>query len=359
MPIDLLDARVVQGEERLYLAKAVTFPDSASVDFDTLLTPEHIGRFREAEVETVPVQADRYWDVWSEQFKWLDVDDPDLDSVFGSAGAEITQRLQKDLEEKLSGLAEIAADLVGWLFTSSRVVLSTALGLLAASVLSLIVLAYLLRAFDNYVDVFLLFLPAESWERARNVARGVDHSLQAFLRGQFYIIVVIAVLTTVAYRLAGIPFALLLGIFGGLLNTIPNVGVFLAGGFALIALIVGSITGLEPGILLFIDVGGFRGFLLRAMLIPVALFTVQTIDNSFISPRVMSRALSVDPLLIMFSVLAGGALMGFWGVLLAIPTLVIVKSAWESYDADGIPPSAVDPVALAPRDDEVSTLDDL
>jgi hypothetical protein len=52
---------------------------------------------------------------------------------------------------------------------------------------------------------------------------------------------------------------------------------------------------------------------------------VQQIDNHFLSPNVMKRTVRVHPVTVMLSLLAGGALAGFWGVLLAVPTVAVVK----------------------------------
>ena len=57
-----------------------------------------------------------------------------------------------------------------------------------------------------------------------------------------------------------------------------------------------------------------------------AIVGIQTIDNSIISPKIMSNAIDIDPLTIMFSVIIGATLLGLWGAILAIPVLVIIKS---------------------------------
>ncbi len=67
-------------------------------------------------------------------------------------------------------------------------------------------------------------------------------------------------------------------------------------------------------------------FLIRCAFVLGAIFGIQAIDNSLISPKVMSSAVDVDPLLIMFAVIVGAAILGFWGVLLAIPIIVVIKS---------------------------------
>jgi predicted PurR-regulated permease PerM len=52
---------------------------------------------------------------------------------------------------------------------------------------------------------------------------------------------------------------------------------------------------------------------------------VQQIDNHFLSPNVMKRTVRIHPVTVMLSLLAGGALAGFWGVLLAVPAVAVFK----------------------------------
>jgi predicted PurR-regulated permease PerM len=54
-------------------------------------------------------------------------------------------------------------------------------------------------------------------------------------------------------------------------------------------------------------------------------FGIQMVDNSFISPRIMSQAINVHPLIVMFAVLLAAGLMGIWGAILTIPVVVIIK----------------------------------
>ena len=74
--------------------------------------------------------------------------------------------------------------------------------------------------------------------------------------------------------------------------------------------------------------GEFTGidFLIRSLFVLGAILGIQALDNSIISPKVMSSAVDVDPLLIMFAVIVGASILGFWGVLLAIPIIVVIKS---------------------------------
>lgn len=350
--VSLADIDITDGTAPL-LADSVDAGGGGAFEAGAPITAEALAILRAAGVETVSIQRTAYLIEMYENAGWL------RDFIEeGSQSGGISQAIIEDgtskLEDMAKGLGGAFAKVLDW----SGQLLSGAVGFLATTVFTLIVLSYLIRSYDNYLGAALLLFPVTSWARVQHVARGVDVSLQAFLRGQFIIIVAIAFLSATAYGLCGIPFALLMGVIGGLLNTIPNVGPALAGIVAAGALLVGAVTGMQPDILLFMEAPGIKGFFIRAALIPVAIFTVQSLDNAFISPRVMSRAVSIDPLMILGSVLLGGAVFGFWGVLLAIPGLVVVKSVWENWDAG--PTDAPGHVgSTAPVEGETSALDDL
>ena len=349
-----LERAVADGSTPL-LSEAVGLQDGSVLASGAAVTPETLARLRAAGVEEAPIQTEAYLIEMYQRADWL--------RDFVEEGAR-SEGMSKSIIDNAhawldAGIARMD-DVFGAILGGTGQLLSGAVGFLATTVFTLIVLGYLARAYENYLDASLLLFPMASWERVRHVARGVDKSLQAFLRGQFIIILAIAALSAAAYGLCGIPFALMMGVIGGLLNTIPNVGPALAGIVAAGALLVGAVTGMQPDILLVIEAPGIKGFFIRAMLIPVAIFTVQSVDNAFISPRVMSRAVSIDPLMILASVLLGGTVFGFWGVLLAIPGLVVAKAVWENWDAaPEADHASASHASTAPAGDESGSLDDL
>ena len=109
---------------------------------------------------------------------------------------------------------------------------------------------------------------------------------------------------------------MVIGVLAGICNAIPTFGPFIGGGFAYVAMLMGLAAG-DFGIV---------DFLVRSAFVLGAILGIQMLDNSLISPKIMSTAVDVDPLLIMFAVIVGAAVLGFWGVLLAIPIIVVVKS---------------------------------
>ena len=189
-------------------------------------------------------------------------------------------------------------------------------GFVATVALALIVFVYANQSFDNYFRSFLTLVPDLHRETAKAYMREIDNNLQEFLKGLVTVIAIVSIISAVAYSIIGVPFALVIGLLAGICNAIPTFGPFIGGGFAYIAMLMGLAAG---------DFG-LTDFFVRCAFVLGTILGIQAIDNSLISPQIMSDAVDVDPLLIMFAVMVGAAVLGFWGVLLAIPIIVVIKS---------------------------------
>jgi predicted PurR-regulated permease PerM len=124
-------------------------------------------------------------------------------------------------------------------------------------------------------------------------------------------------MASIGMLLIDLPFWLIVGMIAGLFNMIP---------------LIGPWVGAVPGIVIAITTGGGPS---KAIAVAVVMAIVQQIDNHFISPIVMQRAVKLHPAVVMLALLAGGTLAGFLGLLLAVPATVamkiIVGHAWRHY----------------------------
>ena len=228
----------------------------------------------------------------------------------------IVQQARAYLTERIPTLAQTGSEAIreGILFAGS--IAFGFGGFLATLSLSFIVFVYASQSFDNYFRSFIGLVPEQHREKAKTYLREIDRNLQQFLKGQAAVIAMVSVISCLAYSLIGVPFALVVGLLAGICNAIPTFGPFIGGGFAYIAMLMGLAAG---------DFG-LVDFLIRCAFVLGAILGIQTVDNSLISPKIMSSAVNVDPLLIMFAVIVGATVLGFWGVLLAIPIIVVIKS---------------------------------
>jgi len=227
------------------------------------------------------------------------------------------KQFQEYLTEKIPGWTASGGAFVSWLSGLAGSIAFQFGGFIATVSLAFIVFVYASQGFDKYTRSFLNLVPERHRETTMAYLREIDRNMHQFLKGQFTVIVIISILSCIVYHIVGVPFALLVGILAGLCNAIPTFGPFIGGGFAYIAMLMGLVAGefTDP-----------LNFLIRCVFVLGAILGIQTIDNSLISPNIMSNAVDIDPLLIMFAVIVGASILGFWGVLLAIPIIVVIKS---------------------------------
>ena len=228
----------------------------------------------------------------------------------------IVEQIRAYLTDRIPTIAQTGGEMVRWVSGFVGSIAFSFGGFLATLLLAFVVFVYANQSFDGYFRDLVLLLPERQRDTVKSYLREIDKNLQQFLKGQVTVIAIISVISCIAYSVVGVPFALVVGLLAGICNAIPTFGPFIGGGFALLAMLMGLAAG---------DFEVIEFLVRSAIVIGIAL-GVQTIDNSLVSPKIMSDAVNVDPLLIMFAVIVGATVLGFWGVLLAIPIIVVIKS---------------------------------
>jgi predicted PurR-regulated permease PerM len=149
-------------------------------------------------------------------------------------------------------------------------------------------------------------IPEEAREDVVLVARRVNHAVGGFFRGQLVVAFIVGVLSSVGLWLIDLPFWLIIGMVAGFFNLVPLIGPWVGG----VPAVLIALTTREP---------------ITAVWAALVLLVVQQIDNHFISPVVMSRAVKLHPVVVMVVLLLGGSLFGFFGLLVAVPATAVLK----------------------------------
>ncbi|MGE3683166.1 MAG: AI-2E family transporter [Bdellovibrionales bacterium] len=186
-------------------------------------------------------------------------------------------------------------------------------------------LVFLFLGFDNgqIRRYFIGLIPNRYFEMSLTVMDELDEAIGAYLRGTALECGLVGFTIGLGLFLLGFPFpvAMLVGFISGLANAIPFlghlIGVVVAVGYALIA---EDLTAILP----FVN----NENLPIAVIIVIAVATL--LDNVLYAPVVLGGAVHLHPLVVILAVFAGSAMLGFWGMLLAIPTVVVVKTAAET-----------------------------
>jgi len=177
----------------------------------------------------------------------------------------------------------------------------------AKTLLFAIVAFYLLKDFADFKAGALRLVPFERRERLVIVLGKIDELLHGFFRGQLMVSLSLAVIYAVGLSLLGVPFAIIIAIVGGLANIVPYLGLVL---------------GLLPAVLLAVIAFGDVWHPLGA----VAVFVIgQALEGTVLTPRIVGRTTNLHPVFVILSILVFAHVLGFVGLLLAVPTAAIAK----------------------------------
>lgn len=187
---------------------------------------------------------------------------------------------------------------------------------------------YLLRDFDVMVARIGRLVPPSRRDRVFQIARESDAALSNFLKGQTVVMLGLAVIWSVGLTIVGLEHALAIGVLSGILSFVPYLG-------PAVGVILGGISALVQGDMFML--GG----------VAVVFVLSQGIENYFLTPKFVGDRIGLHPVMVIFSVMAGGQLFGFFGVLLALPVAAVVTVlARHVYEWYGVVP-------LAPSDETV------
>jgi predicted PurR-regulated permease PerM len=180
-----------------------------------------------------------------------------------------------------------------------------------------IVTFYMLRDWDRFVSKVNSLLPRKSKKSIRKQAKEIDRALAGFIRGQLSVCLLLGCYYGIGLHLINLDLGIVIGFFAGLLSFIPYVG---------------SITGFILSILM--ALAQFND-LLPVVLVVFVFVSGQFIEGNFLTPMLVGENVGLHPVWIMFALLAGGVLLGFLGLLIAVPTAavigVLIRHAIDNY----------------------------
>jgi len=210
------------------------------------------------------------------------------------------------LRDRLLAYAREIGDLATGLLESLRASSTVVFAWIANLVLVPVVTFYLLRDWDELVTWIRELLPRSIEPTVSELARESDGVIGAFLRGQFIVMAALGIMYSVGLAIIGLEFSLLIGMLAGLVSFVPYLGL-------IVGILAASIAALLQ----------FHSFL---SLIPVLIvFGVgQFISDFFLTPALVGDRIGLHPVAVMFAVLAGGHLFGFFGILLALPVAAVI-----------------------------------
>lgn len=184
-------------------------------------------------------------------------------------------------------------------------------GAAIASLLSLIFITplvafYLLRDWQKVTGAIDGWLPRAQADTIREQLAAIDSVLAGFVRGQAMVCFTLAVLYALGLGLIGLDFGLVVGVFAGLISFVPFIGA-----------LVGGVLAVALGLVQF-------GLTAKLGMIALVFVVGQALEGNVLTPKLVGDRVGLHPVWVIFALLAGGSLIGFLGVLLAVPAAAVV-----------------------------------
>ena len=234
----------------------------------------------------------------------------ELSSVQGS-DAEKEASLQKvRLAEISGGFKKYIPQVISFFLNIIKNIFYSAfgfLGILVNFIIFGVVSVYLLMDFNIIAQNIKTIFPLSKRDQATGLLSKVNNNLRYFLRGQIVICLILSLIYSIGLTIAGVPLSFLIGFIGGFGNLIPYVG-----------------TG--TGIVLASALALFQFHDFKHIIYILITFGIgQILEGTVITPRIMGKGLGLSPVMVILSILICSQLLGFLGLLLAVPIASTVK----------------------------------
>lgn len=170
-----------------------------------------------------------------------------------------------------------------------------------------VVTVYLLKDFDKIISKGRALIPVSRKEKISDIMRRIDENLKSFFRGQITVCIILSIIYGIGLTAIGVPMSFLIAIAGGFGNIIPYIGITL---------------GLVPALVLtFIQYQDVTHLVLVGVVFGIGQF----FEGTLITPKIVGTKLGLNPVAIIISILIFSQLLGFLGLLLAVPLLSVIK----------------------------------
>ena len=181
----------------------------------------------------------------------------------------------------------------------------------------LLYIVFILLDYDKILVGFQRMIPQRYRPMVVSIVSDIEVSMNRYFRGQALVAGLVGILFSIGFLIVGLPLAIVLGLFIGVLNMVPYL----------------QLVGLIPTVLLCLVSASETGtnFWLLFGACILVFIVVQLIEDIFIVPRVMGKVTGLNPAIILLSLSIWGTLLGFVGMIIALPLTTLCLSYYERY----------------------------
>ncbi len=212
------------------------------------------------------------------------------------------EKIREYLQGNISNGLKLLGSVLRKLITSGYALFNIVSLLLITPVVAF----YMLRDWNDFIKKVDSLLPKSYKKEIRNQAKAIDKIISSFIRGQLSVCVLLGSFYAIGLTLVGLDLGMLVGFIAGIISFIPYVGS-----------IVGFITAMA------IAFAQFDYWVPIAQVVGV--FAVgQFLEGNFLTPKLVGDSIGLHPVWVMFALLAGGVLLGFLGLMIAVPLAAVI-----------------------------------
>jgi len=210
------------------------------------------------------------------------------------------------------GLKMVAPKLFSVVGQTASVILS-----IVASMITLLYMFFILMDYEYLTNNWIKIFPKKSRPFWRGVASDVERALNSYIRGQGTVALIMGILFCIGFTIIDFPMAIGLGILIGILDLVPYLHTFALIPTAMLAGLKAADTGQNFWVILASAVAVF--------------IVVQVIIDMVVTPKVMGKAMNLNPAILLLSLSVWGALLGFIGLIIALPLTTLIISYYQRY----------------------------
>lgn len=213
-------------------------------------------------------------------------------------------------------------------------ILSNTFSILFSITIIFVILLYfifILLDYEKIANGWINLIPARQRSFVKGLADDVELSMNRYFRGQSLIALCVGVLLSIGFKIVGFPLGVTLGLFIGVLNLIPYLQAIGIIPMVILSLLKSAETG--------------QNFWIIFGLGLLVLGIVQCIQDLYLTPRIMGKAMGLNPAIILLSLSIWGTLLGFIGLIIALPLTTLCLSYYKRFilmEDEIIPPVVTD-----------------
>jgi len=287
-------------------------------------------------IEKIVKNSDAYYDVVSRWVERTLTNYPEIESYAVGTLDKLSDNLVDWLRSTLlPELGSIVTNVTSGVYYAFKTVYNLIIGI----IVSIYILASVEKFTAGMCRLIYSLFPLDTAQKIRDALAFADRTFTGFINGKLLDSAIIGLICYVFCAIVNMPYALLVSVIVGVTNIIPFFGPF-----------IGAIP--SSLIILFVDP-------LKCLIFIIFIIVLQQIDGNFIGPKILGSTTGISGFWVMFSIILGAGLFGFWGMLLGVPVFVVIhtvinKNIEKKLRSNGLPTDEqayadldhIDPVTL-------------